>query len=141
MPTSSSRRVLPSRNARAENINYSDTLIGGAAEDGGVGYREEDSSEVVGGVSGGGGGEVVDHHENYNAYEDEGDNYDDEVSWYLFAVCVCTHHIHFSIFCNFSNIYNSRVYKLLLYLLRHIIEPWSHRSSSKWESTPCKNQI
>lgn len=98
MPTSSSRRVLPSRNARAENINYSDTLIGGAAEDGGVGYREEDSSEVVGGVSGGGGGEVVDHHENYNAYEDEGDNYDDEVSWYLFAVCVCVHIIYTFLF-------------------------------------------
>jgi hypothetical protein len=73
MPSSpSSRRVLPSRNARAENINYSDTLI--APTDGG--YREEDPSEVVG-VSGGVG--EVDHNENYNAYE--ADNYVDEVSW------------------------------------------------------------
>ena len=79
MPTaSSSRRVLPSRNARAENINYSDTLIAPAD---GVGYREEDPSEVlVGGVSGVG---EVDHNENYNVYGDDGggDNYGDEVSW------------------------------------------------------------
>ena len=77
MPTSvSSRRVLPSRNARAENINYSDALIAAAAADG-VGYREEDSSEVVGGGVSGGVREV-DHNENYNVYEDEGDNYGDE---------------------------------------------------------------
>ncbi len=75
MPTSSSRRVLPSRNARAENINYSDTLIAAAAADG-VGYRQEDPSGVSGGVG------EVDHNENYNVYEDGGgDNYVDEVSW------------------------------------------------------------
>jgi hypothetical protein len=115
MPTSvSSRRVLPSRNARAENINYSDALIAAAAADG-VGYREEDSSEVAGGGVSGGVREV-DHNENYNVYEDEGDNYGDEVSWYLFAVCVY-HIIHTLIFffCNFSNIYNYHVCKLLLY--------------------------
>lgn len=79
MPSAaSSRRVLPSRNARAENINYSDTLLAPAD---GVGYREEDPSEVlVGGVSGGVG--EVDHNENYNVYDDGGgDNYGAEVSW------------------------------------------------------------
>lgn len=79
MPSAaSSRRVLPSRNARAENINYSDTLLAPAD---GVGYREEDPSEVlVGGVSGGVG--EVDHHVDYNVYDDDGgDNYGAEVSW------------------------------------------------------------
>ena len=76
MPSASSRRVLPSRNARAENINYSDTLIAPAD----VGYREEDPSEVLVDVSG---GAEVNHHGGYNVYDDDGggDNYVDEVSW------------------------------------------------------------